>query len=384
MPLKVLVADDMILFRKVVSDALASLPDVEVVGTAGNGKLALAKIESLRPDLVTLDLEMPELDGMAVLRAIRERGLETGCIVLSSLSLKGGEMTVKALELGAFDFVTKPVGGSLEQNREAIRASLAPLVRAYAQRREVRRLLHGRPAAPVLAASPSAPPAPASAPPPTASPKASASADLATVGQRMSHISAGRARPELIVLGISTGGPNALGRMLPELPADLAAPLLIVQHMPPNFTRSLAESLNARCALRVKEAEDGEPALPGSAYIAPGGRQMKVIPGDNGQRMFIRITDDPPENNCRPSVDYLFRSAALHFSGRALGVIMTGMGNDGTLGLKLMKRGGSPVIAQDEESCVVFGMPREAIQAGVVDVVVPLDRIAAEIMKVMK
>lgn len=375
----------MILFRKVVSDALAALPDVEVVGTAGNGKLALAKIEALRPDLVTLDLEMPELDGMAVLRAIRERGLEIGCIVLSSLSLKGGELTVKALELGAFDFVTKPSGGTMEQNREAIRASLAPLIRAYAHRREVRHLLQGRASSSSPAPAPvPAPAAPAPAPAPAAAAPKAPPTGLDAVGHRMSQLSAGRVRPELIVLGISTGGPNALARMIPELPADLGAPLLIVQHMPPNFTRSLAESLNAKSALRVKEAEDGEPALAGSAYIAPGGRQMKVALAEGGQQRIIRITDDPPENNCRPSVDYLFRSAALHFSGRALGVIMTGMGNDGTLGLKLMKRAGSPVIAQDEESCVVFGMPREAIQAGVVDVIAPLDRIAAEIVKVMK
>lgn len=365
----------MVLFRKVVSEALAYLPDVEVVGTASNGKMALTRIESLQPDLLTLDLEMPELDGLGVLREIKARGLGVGTVVLSSLSIKGGELTIQALELGAFDFVTKPSGGTLDQNREKIRAELAPILKAYGHRREVRQLLKG-----------GAPAAPPSAPPPSAAPRPPAPAaprDMSAVGQRMNQLS-GRVRPEMVVLGISTGGPNALACVLPQLPADLGVPVLIVQHMPPVFTRSLADSLNNKCAIRVKEAEDGEAALPGVAYIAPGGRHMKVAPGEGGSQKILRITDDPPENNCRPAVDTLFRSVALHFAGRATGVIMTGMGNDGTLGLKLLKRGGCATIAQDEETSVVFGMPREAIMAGVIDVIAPLERIAGEIVRTVR
>jgi two-component system, chemotaxis family, protein-glutamate methylesterase/glutaminase len=185
------------------------------------------------------------------------------------------------------------------------------------------------------------------------------------------------------LIGISTGGPNALSKMLPRLSNNLGVPVFIVQHMPPLFTQSLADSLNERCSLTVKEAEHGETARPNVAYIAPGGKHMKIIPGLSGQ-IQIEITNDPPENNCRPAVDTLFRSAAHGFPGRACAVIMTGMGNDGTLGLRLLKRHGCQTIAQDEASCVVFGMPKEAIEAGIIDVVSPLDLIAEEITKAVK
>jgi two-component system, chemotaxis family, protein-glutamate methylesterase/glutaminase len=205
---------------------------------------------------------------------------------------------------------------------------------------------------------------------------------LAEVSRRMTRL-VRTPRPELVLIGISTGGPDALSRMLPQLPGSLAVPVLVVQHMPPLFTKSLADSLAPKCALRVKEAESGEPARPGSVYIAPGGRQMKVTPGPGGEP-FIEITDDPAENNCRPAVDYLFRSAANQFAGQAVAVIMTGMGSDGTLGLKLLKRGGAFTIAQDEGTCVVYGMPREAVQAGVIDLVLPLHEIAEGISRAVR
>jgi two-component system chemotaxis response regulator CheB len=189
-----------------------------------------------------------------------------------------------------------------------------------------------------------------------------------------------RASQPIVLIGVSTGGPAALGSVLPALPADLEAPVFIVQHMPPLFTAPLADSLAGKCAIRVKEAADGETAHRGCAYIAPGGRQMKLARGPAGE-VVVRITDDPPENNCRPAVDCLFRSAALHFPGRSVAAILTGMGNDGTEGLRSLKRGGCLAIAQDEASSVVFGMPREAIQAGVVDIVAPLSGIAAAIMR---
>ena len=183
-----------------------------------------------------------------------------------------------------------------------------------------------------------------------------------------------------VLIGVSTGGPGALAKLVPALPGDLGAPVFIVQHMPAMFTQPLAASLDKKSAIRVKEAQDGETARSNYAYVAPGGRQMKLTPGPKGE-IILRITDDPAENGCRPAVDYLFRSAALHFPGRSVAAILTGMGADGTEGLRMLKRGGCFSIAQDEASCVVFGMPKEAIQAGVIDTVAPLDMIGAAIVR---
>jgi two-component system chemotaxis response regulator CheB len=362
----VLVVDDTAVFRRVVSDALGSLPGVEVVGTAIDGRAALARIRELEPDLVTLDIEMPEMDGVQVLQALREQGTEVGVLVLSALTQKGGELTMKALELGAFDFITKPTGGGPDRNREWLAAELGPRLKAFDRRWEVQKMLRKGQGVPAAASRPPAPskaPGGGSARPLPANPVVS--------------------RPEVVVIGVSTGGPAALSVLLPMLPANLPVPVLIVQHMPPLFTRSLAASLDARSQLKVKEASDGEPFLPGTVYIAPGGFHLKLQVDADGRKS-ARILDEPPENHCKPSVDVLFRSVAHALPGRAAGVILTGMGNDGTLGLRLLKRHGAIVIAQDEASCVVFGMPKEAIHAGVVDVVAPLQDIAAEIQKALR
>jgi two-component system, chemotaxis family, protein-glutamate methylesterase/glutaminase len=370
MSLKVLIVDDTIVYRKIVSDALAGVPDVEVVSTASNGKIALSRIAALKPDLLVLDIEMPEMNGLEVLGAIKENSLDVGVIVLSALTVKGGEMTMKALELGAFDFITKPESASAEESRNQVKSTLVPLVKAYGHTREVKSILKG-----VTGTRP--------VPQPLHAAKASAGDDGQSL-LRSPVAAAGRRVSEVVGIGISTGGPSALMKMLPSLAPDLNVPIFIVQHMPPAFTRSLAESLDSRCAWKVKEGEDGETVQPGTGYIAPGGKQMKVTLGADALTKIIRVTDDPPENHCKPSVDYLFRSLAHHYVGRATGVIMTGMGNDGTAGLKLMKRSGAVVIAQDEPSCVVFGMPGEAIRAGVVDVVAPLDELAGAITKTVR
>ncbi len=367
MKLRALVVDDTALFRKVVSDALALLPDVEVAGTAPNGKIALERAESLKPDLVTLDIEMPDMDGIEVLEAIKQRGLECGVVMVSSHTLKGGELTIRALEKGAFDFITKPGGGNVQANLEAMRDALLPIVNVYRRKREIRSILGT-----AGAHAPAAAPAVAAAPAQKAPSQVEAPARLVEPG-----------KADFVLIGVSTGGPNALARLLPGLPANFPAPVFIVQHMPPLFTQSLAESLNGRCSLRVKEAEDGEIAQAGKIYIAPGGKQMRAAAGAKGE-VVLRITDEPPENNCKPSVDTLFRSFANHFPGRATAVIMTGMGSDGVLGLRLLKRHGCRVLAQDEASCVVFGMPGEAVKAGVVDVIAPLDRLAEEIRRSVK
>jgi two-component system chemotaxis response regulator CheB len=364
--MKVLVVDDTVVYRKMVSDALATLPGVEVVGSAANGKIALALILELKPDLVTLDIEMPEMNGIEVLEAIRDREISVGIIVLSALTLKGGKLTIKALELGAFDFITKPAKANMEESLKVLKESLAPLIRAYAQRKEVRTILSGK-------AVPAAPP------PPLATPERPG---VETVASRMQAI-ARASKPELVAIGISTGGPNALAEMLPKLPAKLGVPILIVQHMPVLFTQSLAESLNNKCPFTVKEAKDNEFIIPNTVYIAPGGSQMKLLKSPGGDKL-INITDDPPENHCKPSVDYLFRSLAHNFPGKSLGVIMTGMGNDGVMGLRLMKRHGGIVIAQDETTCTVFGMPKEAITAGVVDIVSPIHELAGVITKAVR
>jgi two-component system, chemotaxis family, protein-glutamate methylesterase/glutaminase len=373
MALRVLVVDDTITYRKIISDVLQEIPGIEVVGTANNGKTALARIQSLHPDLITLDIEMPEMNGLEVLEAIRTQGIKLGVVMVSAFTRRGSELTIRALELGAFDFITKSEEGTAEQNRQRIKNSLAPLLKAYSQRLEIRSILKG------------APPPPATTlptKPPVAQPVEPARVDLSDLSQRMHRVS-GKFRPEMILIGISTGGPNALSVLIPKLPANLGVPVLLVQHMPPMFTRTLAESLDKQSALKVKEAEDAEGVMPNTVYIAPGGKHMKVASNSNGKTV-IQISDEPPENNCKPSVDTLFRSAAYNFPGRTCAVIMTGMGNDGTLGLRLIKRHPSWVIAQNEASCVVFGMPKEAIAAGIVDLISPLDGIAEEICKAVQ
>lgn len=400
MSLRVLVADDAILFRRVISGALASLPDVEVVGSVPNGRIALQKIKELKPDLLTLDLEMPDMDGLAVLNALREARDPVSVIVVSALTRHGGQLTLKALEMGAFDFLTKPETSGAEESIAAVRRELAPRVRALAHRRAVHHILH-KPqapapvhahAAPVVVPATPCPPRPGvstfvprslSPSPLPAAPARSASPDLNSIAGRMNRLATVTARPDLVLIGVSTGGPKALATVLPQLPADLDVPILVVQHMPPVFTQSLAESLAAKCVLPVREASPNEVVEPRRVYIAPGGRQMRIAPGGGGSRI-LQITDDPPENNCRPAVDYLFRSAAAQFPGRSMAVILTGMGNDGTVGLRLLKRAGCFSIAQDEATCVVYGMPRAAVEAGVVDVVLPLEAIASRITAVVR
>jgi two-component system chemotaxis response regulator CheB len=361
MKLRTLVVDDTSLFRKVVSDALTMLPDVEVIGTAPNGKIALERIATLKPDLITLDIEMPEMDGLEVLAELKSRGLECGVVVVSAVTLKGGDLTIRALERGAFDFITKPTEGDSKSNLIAISHALAPIVNAYRRRLEIRSILKQ-----TSPAGSTTKTAPMPAPPPA----------------RVELTSALK-KADLVLVGISTGGPNALAKMLPNLTANFPVPILIVQHMPPLFTKSLATSLADKCKVAVKEAEDKEVIHPGTAYIAPGGRHMKIAMGAKGE-IILGITDDPMENNCRPSVDYLFRSVANNFNGNTVAVIMTGMGSDGVIGLRLLKRKNCHIIAQDEASCVVYGMPGEAVKAGVVDVISPLDHIAELINRSVK
>lgn len=356
MDLRVLVVDDTIMYRKVVSDILAAIPGVEVVGTANNGKIALSRIASLKPDLITLDVEMPIMNGLETLEAMQKAHPDVGVIMLSTLTKRGSEITMKALELGAFDFIAKPDAEAKQENVQFLRNALLPRIKAFGKRLELKMLLRQKArTAPVV---PTKVPAPMSTP------------------------SKRTGKSKAVAIGVSTGGPNALATMLPQLP-KLGVPIFIVQHMPPLFTKSLAESLNAKCQYEVCEAESNEVVRADVIYIAPGGRQMKVATGAGGNKI-IQITDDPPENNCRPAADYLFRSVAREYGALSTGVIMTGMGGDGTLGLRVMKSFGSVTIGQDEESCVVYGMPKTAVEAGVVDVVSPLGMIASEIVRTVR
>ncbi len=357
--IRALVIDDTIVYRKIVGDVLKEIPGVEVVGTANNGKIALSKIASLKPDLITLDIEMPEVNGIEVLKALKDEAQSPVIIMLSTLTQQGSEMTIKALELGAFDFVPKPDQGKMAENMDKVRAAIKPIIdtlkRQKRTRLSIREKTKVRPA-----------------------PRPAISKPSPVLGRSKT---VRRSKSEIIGIGISTGGPNALTQMIPMLPATLKAPILIVQHMPPMFTASLANSLNNKSPLEVKEAEDGDVIESGRILIAPGGKQMKIIAGADGLTRKIKITDDPPENSCKPSVDYLFRSIAQHYVGRSTGVIMTGMGSDGSKGLVQMKNNGCIVIAQNEATCTVYGMPKEPIESGVADRIVPLEKIASEIVK---
>lgn len=373
--LRVLVVDDTIVYRKAVSDIIEEIPGVELAGVAHNGNIAIAKIKTLKPDVLTLDIEMPQMNGIEVLAELKKNYPEVGAIMLSTLTDEGSQMTMKALDLGAFDFILKPQSKNQLEGKKAIRAALEPILKAF---KESKNRPGVRKPQTVFDGSRST------------RPLGSASATTSTVkplrplGSGVSAKTSTRGKSEIVTIGISTGGPNALNQMMPRLPGNLGVPILIVQHMPPVFTKSLAASLDKKCALTVKEAENGENILPNVAYIAPGGKQMKLVAGTDGQHRRIKLTDDPPENSCKPSVDYLFRSVADYYVGRTTAVIMTGMGSDGTKGLEILKNKSAYIIGQDEASCVVYGMPKAPAELGYLDTVVPLDKIADEIVKSVK
>ncbi|EKD34238.1 MAG: hypothetical protein ACD_75C02423G0014 [uncultured bacterium] len=370
--LRVLVVDDTIVYRKAVSDIIAEIPGVELAGVAHNGKIALAKIQSLKPDILTLDIEMPEMNGIEVLAELQKSYPGIGAIMLSTLTAEGSEMTMRALELGAFDFILKPQSKNQTEGKKEIRDALEPMLRAFAKSKNASSLISRRG---LIQAPPALRKTLLGQPPPTTK-------IFKPLGQKSPAVRRGKS--EIVAIGISTGGPNALNQMLPKLPGNLGVPVLIVQHMPPVFTKSLAASLDKKCALTVKEAVNGENILPNTVYIAPGGKQMKLVAGTDGQNRRIKITDDPPENSCRPSVDYLFRSVADYYVGRATAVIMTGMGSDGTLGLGALKEKSAYIIGQDEGSCIVYGMPKAPADLGYLDIVVPLNKIADEIVNSIK
>jgi two-component system chemotaxis response regulator CheB len=349
-PARILIVDDSRIFRAEMEKALASIEDVTVVGSVYSGEKALEFIRASAPDMVTLDVEMPGMDGLETLKAIqqfnlgRTAGSEVGVLMVSALTKRGADVTVQALRDGAFDFIAKPAGESAAESLEILRRQLRCKIHVF---------LAGRGATPALR------------PPPPAGP----------ARQRWAHAPGGPVRAVLIAA--STGGPRALQTLLPELCGRINLPMFVVQHMPAGFTRSLAEQLALRVPARVIEAVDGDPVRPGTVYFAPGDHHL-VVRQDRGQ-FVTGLTDLPPENGSRPAADVLFRSAAAVFGGNVVAVVLTGMLNDGTAGLRTLKRAGAYAIAQDEATSVVWGMPGSAVAAGLADEVLPLGGIAAAV-----
>ena len=345
--IRVITVDDSALMRQVLAQLLSKDPDIEVVGSAPDPYIAREKIKALNPDVITLDVEMPKMDGLTFLEKLM-RGRPMPVVMVSSLTEAGCQTTLRALELGAVDFITKPKI-DLREAMEDLADDLIAKVKAAA----VAKIRGTVPAANGTSQ--------------TATPRV------------VTHLSSAmiKTTDTIIAIGSSTGGTEAVKEVLEVLPPN-TPPILITQHMPERFTKTWADRMNQLCRISVKEAEDGDSVLPGHALVAPGSYHMSLV--RNGARYSVRITQDPPVNRHRPSVDVLFDSVAQYAGANAVGVILTGMGGDGAKGMLAMKQAGAYTIAQDEASCVVFGMPKEAIKLGGVDKILPLGDIAGAVL----
>ena len=354
--IRVLIVDDSTVVRRFLTNAIAADPAFEVVGTASNGALGLQKIALLAPHVVTMDIEMPEMSGLQALAAIRRTNPTLPVIMVSSLTERGAVATLEALSLGATDYVTKPSAVSAlgDAEKDSFVRDLLPKLKALGRR--------GTPLGAARAPGTAATPArPRVAPLSPAAPR------------RMSRV-------DVIAIGISTGGPNALAELIPALPADLPVPIVIVQHMPPLFTRLLAERLAGKSALRIKEGNGGDSLTPGTVIIAPGNFHMTVerVPGGACQ---IALNQGVLENSCRPAADVLFRSVSEAYGAGVLAIVMTGMGQDGLHGCEAVRGRGGQVLVQDEESSIVWGMPGFVADAGLADEVLALNQIAPAIVR---
>jgi two-component system chemotaxis response regulator CheB len=341
--IRILVVDDSVVIRRVLCDTLAKDPDFEVLASASDGRIALSKIEQLKPDLVTLDIEMPVMNGLETLKELRKLYPKLPVIMFSTLTEHGASSTLEALSLGASDYVTKPSTGGPDVAIAAVRTGLIPKIKALC---------------------------------------AGHSSKLKTMSPPRPAV---RVQPrskqpiEIVAIGTSTGGPNALAEVLPHIPKDLPVPIVVVQHMPPIFTRLLADRLASQSKIAVAEGADGVTLTPGRAWIAPGNFHMTVASAGLNRR--LELNQNPHEHSCRPAVDPLFRSVAAVFSANVLAVVMTGMGSDGVLGAQRIREAGGEVIIQDEASSVVWGMPGLVYAAGQADAVYPLAQLAPEITR---
>ncbi len=347
--IKVLVVDDSALVRRLVTTALSGAADIEVAGVARDGLEAVRMVDEIRPDVVTLDIEMPNLDGLGALTRIRERHPRLPVIMFSTLTERGATATLDALSRGASDYVTKPSNtGQISDGIAAVRDQLVPRIRALAGLRKLTPGT-GRPVVRREAA--------------------------ATPGRVASPVGA-------LLIGCSTGGPDALARLLPRLPGDLGVPVLVVQHMPPVFTAMLAQRLDKVSALAVREAADGEDVRPGEVLIAPGDVHLRVV--RTAGRVRVALDQGPQENFCRPAVDVLFRSAVDVYGAGALASVLTGMGQDGLAGARLLADAGARILVQDEDSSVVWGMPGAVAGAGLADDALPLDQLADRLVAAVR
>jgi two-component system chemotaxis response regulator CheB len=349
--IRVLVVDDSVVIRRLVTQALSEDAGLEVVGSAANGAIALAKIPQVSPDVITLDVEMPEVDGLETLRRLRKEFPHIRVIMFSTLTTRGATATIDALMLGADDYVTKAADvGQLSESLQALRRELVPKINQFFVRADT-----------PVGALPLAP-----ARPPVQSP-----ASVVTFRPRL--------RRRILAIGVSTGGPTALAEVVPLIPADFPLPVVIVQHMPPLFTRLLAERLQKLTALRVEEGTDGAMVTRGRVFIAPGDHHMRLR--TRGDQVLVTLGQGPAENSCRPAVDVLFRSVEEVYGGEVISVVLTGMGQDGLRGVEGLRSRGAYVIAQDEATSVVWGMPGAIVRANLADAVVPLDNVVSEILR---
>ncbi|MFA3783832.1 chemotaxis response regulator protein-glutamate methylesterase [Melioribacteraceae bacterium 4301-Me] len=342
--IKVLIVDDSAFMRKSLTLMLESDDSIEIIDTARDGLDALEKVQKYRPDVVTLDIEMPKMDGLTVLKKIMS-DFPTPVLMVSSLTEEGAESTIKALELGAVDFI--PKGKSFVNiDFVKLKEEIIYKVKSIAHKKKIQETYNRINKLSI------------------AKPSQKLTYDEAKIGNNF----------KAVCIGISTGGPFTLQKLLPQISPKLLSPIFIVQHMPPKFTASLANRLNSLCQLEVKEGENLEIVKKGTIYIAPGGKQMMVAKNSKDE-IVINISDYPNDTLHKPSVDVLFESAADIYKSYLLSVVMTGMGRDGTKGVEKIKKYGGKCIAQDEESCVVYGMPKSVVEAGLADAVAPLEKI---------
>jgi two-component system chemotaxis response regulator CheB len=372
MAIKLLVVDDSSFFQKRISEILKSETDIQIVGFANNGREAIEKVQSLSPDVITLDYEMPVMDGLTALRNIM-KVKPTPVLMFSSLTYDGARVTLDALDAGAVDFLPKNFE-DLQRGGSKIRTLLTQKIKDVAKHYNRNAVVSAQPEKSIPEPKVTAKPEAVAKPQiktqvrPQAKPTSTAKPAATKENTKLGAV-------DLVLIGTSTGGPVALQKVLSALPASFPKPLVLIQHMPASFTAAFAERLNSLCKIQVKLAEDGDLLKPGVALLAPGGQQMMI------ERNKVRVIDGDDRMNYRPCVDLTFASAAKHFPGRSLGVVLTGMGSDGRDGAKLMKETGCKIWAQDKDTCVIYGMPMAIAKANLADAILPLQTIGATLVK---